>query len=107
MSAYWWGVATLPLLVLALLLAAVAIGCTAGVLRALGFTFEVKKRRRIESIDDYVLRRNIWFERQRGPAFAGHWCREDVRDGLVATRWIGLGSPHGPCVIFYKKRTLK
>lgn len=102
---YWLGVVTLPAL------AALAYGSVFAYLwvemmaeRKLGVTWEFKSRRSLGSISDYVIRRNIWWERPWGPVFTGHWYREN--NGRRATRWLGIGSVNGPCFMVFHSRDL-
>lgn len=75
-----------------------------------GITFSAKTGRNVAGIDDYTLRTNIWWERQFGPIFIGGWYREAPRYEApavpMATRWLGLGPPDGPCLMVLKKRLL-
>jgi hypothetical protein len=104
MSDYWLGVATLPALGLALIATAYAWNCATEFLEARwGVTADVKIRRRVDEISDYTLRNNIWWERSFGPVFAGGWYREHGWPWQF-TRWIGIGSVDGPCVVIYRKR---
>ena len=115
-AAYWLGVATLP--ALAFLIAAVVRihwWITQALEERYGITFEAKVRRRIKDvykdISNHTLRNDIWWERSFGPVFAGGWCRKEYQEGGdfgdVATRWIGLGSVHGPCLMVFRKRALQ
>lgn len=79
----------------------------------LGWWMEAKTGRNPEGISDYTLRRDIWFERQRGPIFTGHWCRVVLSSGPggvvrtpTVTRWWGLGKADGRSVMLYHKRRL-
>lgn len=70
-----------------------------------GLSIEFKGNRDTNRIPDWTLRRDIWFERQRGPIFTGHWYRE-VNERRLATRWLGIGRRNGRSVMFFKLRTL-
>lgn len=72
-----------------------------------GWTWELKTDRKPHEISDYDLRRYIWFERQRGPIFTGHWYREDADDRPLITRWLGIGSATGRSLMIYRKRELE
>lgn len=104
MTAYLLGLATLPALAV---LGAGALYVHARTLRWLerrwGINFEVKWRRDVNGISDYVLRNNIWWERAFGPVFAGGWHRPSI-NGPLFTRWLGVGSVDGPCVMAFRKR---
>lgn len=107
---YWLGVATLPLVAAAAFVAFVAWVCAIEALDArFGISFEAKLRD-FSNISDYTLRRDIWWERSFGPVFVGGWYREnpkyDAPSHAFATRWIGLGSPNGACVMAFRKQDL-
>lgn len=80
----------------------------------MGWKVQAKPGRNPEGISDYTLRRDIWFERQRGPVFTGHWCRDILSSGPdgevvttpTVTRWWGLGSADGRSVMLYHRRRL-
>lgn len=102
---YWLGVATLPVL------AALGYGGMFGYLwvemmaeRKLGVTWEARLERNIESVSNYILNHDIWFERSFGPVFTGHWYREI--HGARVNRWFGIGSVNGPYVILFRKTRL-
>lgn len=105
MSTYLLGVVTLPA-ALGVLWVILRLGfIAADRLEARGWTVEVKTDRKPDEIPTRVLRREIWFERQRGPIFTGHWYRERG-DETLATRWLGAGSSHGRSIMIFHKRTI-
>ncbi len=105
MSAYWWGFVTPFLIALALYVLFWAYVIVLVVGKALGFKVEWKGRGRLSQPSEYTLRNNIWNERVRGPIFYGHWYFE--RSGRHhVNRWIAVGRNTGPCVMFFKLRTL-
>lgn len=78
-----------------------------------GWTMEFKIGRNYESISDFIIRRDIWFEKQHGPIFTGHWCRDEYRyrdeksfTVPVVTRWLGIGKAQGNSIMLFKKRDL-
>lgn len=106
-SSYLLGLATLPAVAGLLVALAWTYWTVQALLEKRGWTWEFKTDRKPHEISDYDLRRYIWFERQRGPIFTGHWWRIDLRDDRAyATRWIGVGSARGRSVMFYHKRDL-
>lgn len=108
MAAYLLGLVTLPALVLLLLIVARSYWTAEAWLETRwGITWDLKTNRS-PNIPDYTLRRDIWFERQRGPIFTGLWCRESFPDDgqVVATRWVGIGKADGRSFMVYRKRTL-
>ena len=104
MADYLLGLATLPALALAgWALFWAWIWCLETLLR-FGVTVECKSRRRMNDYDLYTVRNDIVWEQQRGPIFTGHWYRDNVL-AHAATRWVGVGSKDGPCLIVFHKRT--
>jgi hypothetical protein len=109
-SDYWLGVATLPTIIVVLLGLLVTRARLADALERRGVTFEAKVRD-TSKIDEYTLRNNIWWERSFGPVFVGGWYREPPqyratpKERLI-TRWVGLGSANGPCLMVLRKRDL-
>lgn len=107
-SDYWLGVATLPALGAALAILIRLNGAIVDALGRRGWKVSLKASRKPENISDFTLQHDIWFERQHGPIFTGHWCRESLRDeGWVATRWLGIGNASGRSLIVYHKRALE
>lgn len=113
MTEYWMGFAT-PFIIWGIGYASM-IGLTYlfNWLADNGWTVEFKFGRNYEGISDYTLRNNIWFEKQHGPIFTGHWYREDhrYRDGKsfvipTATRWLGIGKAQGKSIMIFKQRDL-
>lgn len=105
---YWLGVATLPALSTALAILIRLIGALVGALGRRGWKAQIKTSRKPEDISDFTLQHDIWFERQRGPIFTGHWCRESLREeGWIVTRWLGVGNASGRSLIIYHKRAVK
>lgn len=101
---YWLGFVTLPLLV-ALLTVVLRLERRASeALGRRGFSIDAKARRRVNEVSNYVFRRNIWWERRYGPVFVGHWYRDEVTPQV--NRWVGFGSPYGPCLVVYRKTDL-
>lgn len=94
MSAYWLGVATPFAVGMALFVLTVAYFRVAATLRARGWFSHF--RRDLKWPTDYDLRRDIWFERQVGPFFAGHWVHErsgwNQPTGTKVNRWVGIGA---------------
>lgn len=105
MLTYLLGLITLPALAGLFVLACGAWRQLAAFADRHGYSVETMWARNVDDISEYTLRNDIWFERSRGPIFTGHWCRTSKRR-LLATRWLGIGSTRGPCVIFYKRRDL-
>jgi hypothetical protein len=104
---YWFGVATIPALLMVLFAAYVFWVRVGIVLSNLGITFKVKTKRRSheEIVTSYTVRNDIWWERSFGPVFVGGWYRD--RSGTrLFNRWVGFGSTTGPCVMFFKKHDL-
>lgn len=94
MSTYWLGVLT-PFAVCAAGFVLFALWVKADdVLARHGFNFNLRWRRHVERISDFMLRHDIWWERQWGPVFAGGWYRDIGR----INRWVGIGRPSGPCL---------
>lgn len=108
MSEYLLGLLALPMLAgLLFVVAGVWIRGSAALENRWGISIEFKSSRQPQEISDFDLRRYIWFERQRGPIFTGHWYRTDFRtERPVVTRWLGIGSASGRSVMFYRKRDL-
>ena len=109
-SSFWLGVAALPLTAATL---AAAWFLAVGLLVALerrGLTVEVRLTRNVEAMSDYMLRRDIWWERSFGPVFVGGWYRQEPRyqepEPIFITRWIGFGKTTGPSIAFFRKRSL-
>lgn len=106
MKLYLLGLVTLPALALAGLVSLGAYWWIQAYLeRRWGLAWEGSWRRKVDEISDYMLRHNIWWERQFGPVFAGGWWRHE-RGADRINRWIGLGRPGGPCLMFFRKRIL-
>jgi hypothetical protein len=110
MTDYWLGVLTTPTLVV-VGIAAFALWVRAVIaLRRRGLTFEVKWNRNPERVSDYVLRHDIWWERRFGPIFVGGRYREPPRykepSPRLINRWVGIGSPDGPCWMGFRSRDL-
>lgn len=110
MLAYLLGLATLPALALVAYAALRLVGVLCRVANRRGFTMEVRLRSGYEGVTDYTLRNGIWFESPRGPIFRGLWYRVEPKydepEPVFVTRWVGLGSPEGPCLIVFHKRHL-
>lgn len=75
----------------------------AGLKVRLGITFEAKIRD--NEVSNFVLKRNIWWERSFGPVFVGGWYFERP-DGRHFNRWLGLGKASGPCFMVIRARLL-
>ena len=110
MKDYLLGLATLPALAVFLYVLGRVIFALIDWLDKRGWTMDLKAKRKVSQISEYILRNNIWFERARGPVFSGHWCRDEFNGHaeatVVVTRWWGIGSVHGPCAVVYYKRKL-
>lgn len=110
MTDYWLGVLTTPTLV-ALGFGAFVLWIRVGMaLGRRGLTFEVKWKRHPERVSDYTLRHDVWWERRFGPIFVGGWYREPPRyqepSPRLINRWVGVGSPSGPCWVAFRSRDL-
>ena len=108
MSDYWAGFFTLPAVALTGFVLLVAYVRLIEHLENHGYTVEGKWRRSPDRISDFTLKHDIWTERTRGPVFYGHWYRErgPHNEERHVNRWIAIGRPAGPCLMFFKKRTL-
>jgi hypothetical protein len=111
MKTYWLGVLTPFAVVAVVFIALVAWVRILWALERQGFTFNLRAKRDLERISDFILRHNIWWERSWGPIFAGGWYREvsvyDAPDQRHINRWVGLGRPNGPCWMAIRTRKLQ
>lgn len=107
MTLYLAGLLTLPALGALLWVLGYVYGELAHLLRSRGWTWEVKTDRRPHAIPAWRLEKEVWFERQRGPVFTGHWYRVAPNDRPCVNRWLGIGSAEGRSLVIFKKRVLE
>jgi hypothetical protein len=65
-------------------------------------SIQFRKKRSIQGIFSRDLEEVIWWEKQRGPVFTGHWYYEHYDGSPAATRWFGIGKAEGMCLMFFK-----
>lgn len=112
MSAYWYGLLTLPTLVLVLAALFFAWLWADMALERHGINFTVRwKRIQDERVSDFLLRHDVWWERSFGPVFAGGWYHEkpvyrEPTTPARINRWVGIGRGDGPCLYVVRSRQL-
>lgn len=106
MSDYWLGFLSPFAIALAAFLLLAFVGAVSVFLHRRGWRLELKVRN-LGNVSDFMLRRDIWWERSFGPVFVGGWYFEDAHNtGRHINRWLGLGRPNGPVAMVIRVRNL-